>query len=259
MGRLQPKALPLQQATGFRHLTIIRMNRFEHVLGSSIVSEKEFDKQADARSEPVREKLLDAAEVLFCEKGFDGTSVRDLTTAAGCNVAAVNYHFGGKDKLYIEMFRRQMHRMFQRHRDIIDRLTKNPNATLEDLARDTISVPIKAIEKKEKSAAVMKLMVREVLNQHIHKEEIIGDFKKEFFPLFCEAMMRFCPGLDLEPARLCMFSLDALVIHPIIFYEVYMDTIPGIKAGRIIEHIVKFASAGIRAYCKEKSDDIKKT
>lgn len=215
------------------------------------MSAKEFDKGVDAKSDPVRKKLLDAAEVLFCEKGFEGTSVRDLTTTAGCNVASVNYHFGGKDKLYVEMFRRQMRRLFQRHEELIDTLADNPDATLEDLVRGAITEPLKAIENKEKSAAVMKLLVREVLNQHVHKDEIIGDWKNEFFPLFCDAMMRFCPGLDSETARLCMFTLDALVVHPILFYEIYLEIVPGINADGIIEHIVKFASAGIRAYSKE--------
>jgi len=215
------------------------------------MNNEEFHRVPNVKSETVREKLLDVAEELFCERGFERTSVRDLTTAVGCNVAAVNYHFGGKDKLYVEMFRRQMHRMFQRQREMIERLEKKPEATLEGLVRDTISVHIKAIEKKEKSAAVMKLLVREVLNQHVYKDEVVGDFKNDFFPFYCEAMRRFCPGLELEKARLCMFSLDALVIHPILFYEIYLETIPKIKADEIIEHIVKFTYAGIRAYCKD--------
>jgi AcrR family transcriptional regulator len=214
------------------------------------MSAKESDKDINAHSDKAQDKLLDAAEALFCEKGFEGTSVRNLTTTAGCNIAAVNYHFGGKDKLYVEMFRRQMRRMFQRHRELIDTLADNPDATLEDLVRGAITEPLKAIANKEKSAAVMKLLVREVLNQHVDKNEIIGDLKNEFFPLFCDAMMRFCPGLDSEPAKLCMFTLDALVVHPILFYEIYLETVPGIKADGIIEHIVKFASAGIRGLAK---------
>jgi len=214
------------------------------------MSAKESDKDINAHSDKTQEKLLDAAEALFCEKGFEGTSVRDLTTAAGCNVASVNYHFGGKDKLYVEMFRRQMRRLFERHKELIDSLAENSDAKLEDLVRGAITGPLKAIESEDKSAVVMKMLVREVLNQHVDKNEIISDLKNEFFPLFCDAMMRFCPGLDLEPARLCMFTLDALVVHPILFYEIYLETVPGIKADGIIEHIVKFSSAGIRGLVK---------
>ena len=53
-----------------------------------------------------RERILLAAEHLFAEQGYDSTSIRDITAEAECNVAAVNYHFGGKDKLYVETFRR---------------------------------------------------------------------------------------------------------------------------------------------------------
>ena len=44
-----------------------------------------------------RARLLEAAERLFAERGFRATSVRALTSEARCNVASVNYHFGGKE------------------------------------------------------------------------------------------------------------------------------------------------------------------
>jgi AcrR family transcriptional regulator len=46
-----------------------------------------------------KKKLLDAAETLVAAKGFDSVSVRDVTGAAGANVAAVNYHFGSREGL----------------------------------------------------------------------------------------------------------------------------------------------------------------
>ena len=58
-----------------------------------------------AGGEDTRERILLASQKLFAEKGFDATSVRDLTTEARCNVASVNYYFGGKDNLYLETFR----------------------------------------------------------------------------------------------------------------------------------------------------------
>ena len=52
-----------------------------------------------AQSETV-ERILDAAEQLFAEKGFSETSLRLITSKAGVNLAAVNYHFGSKDALF---------------------------------------------------------------------------------------------------------------------------------------------------------------
>ena len=50
-----------------------------------------------------REALLSAATTVFAERGFQNSTVRDICQLAGANVAAVNYHFGGKEELYGEV------------------------------------------------------------------------------------------------------------------------------------------------------------
>jgi AcrR family transcriptional regulator len=52
-------------------------------------------------------QLLDTAESLFSQKGFDGTSVRDIAEAAGINTAMISYYFGSKEKLMEEIFERK--------------------------------------------------------------------------------------------------------------------------------------------------------
>ncbi len=54
-------------------------------------------------SEVTRQRILNAAERLFAERGYDGTSVRAIVAKAHVNQAAINYHFGGKDGLYREV------------------------------------------------------------------------------------------------------------------------------------------------------------
>jgi len=51
--------------------------------------------------------VLIAAELLFALHGFQSVSVRDITSAAGVNLASINYHFGSKDALLFEIFRRR--------------------------------------------------------------------------------------------------------------------------------------------------------
>jgi AcrR family transcriptional regulator len=48
---------------------------------------------------PTREKILDAAQILFTEKGFAATSLRAIANLASVNLAAANYHFGSKEGL----------------------------------------------------------------------------------------------------------------------------------------------------------------
>jgi AcrR family transcriptional regulator len=57
---------------------------------------------ADIESDRTRERILEAAGQLFAERGFESTTVRDICQAAGANVAAVNYSFGDKERLYVE-------------------------------------------------------------------------------------------------------------------------------------------------------------
>ncbi len=55
-----------------------------------------------------KDRILDAAEALFAERGFGETSLRDITSAAGVNLAAVNYHFQSKDALIQAVFARRL-------------------------------------------------------------------------------------------------------------------------------------------------------
>src|SRR5579871_5366440 len=56
-------------------------------------------------SDITRERILRAAERLFAERGYDGTSIRTIVAKARVNQAAINYHFDGKDGLYREVLR----------------------------------------------------------------------------------------------------------------------------------------------------------
>ena len=71
----------------------------------SVVRRKISAKEAGNRSS--KERMLDAAEHLFARHGFDGVSVRDITTAAGVDVALISYHFGGKRELFTAVFQRR--------------------------------------------------------------------------------------------------------------------------------------------------------
>lgn len=55
-----------------------------------------------ATETPTRQRLLDAAEKVFAAKGFEAASVDEITKLAGANRAAISFHFGGKERLYIE-------------------------------------------------------------------------------------------------------------------------------------------------------------
>ncbi|MBL8519060.1 MAG: TetR family transcriptional regulator [Betaproteobacteria bacterium] len=67
-----------------------------------------------------KSRILDAAEELFMEHGFEATSLRLITTAAGVNLAAANYHFGSKEELFQAVLTRRLDPM---NRDRVELLS----------------------------------------------------------------------------------------------------------------------------------------
>ena len=99
-------------------------------------------------TEATRERILDAAEELFSENGFDATSVRAITAKAGVHLAAMNYHFGSKDALIQAVFQRRVEPMNRERIRPLDEAEAAAGARgpelesiLEVLARELIPCP----------------------------------------------------------------------------------------------------------------------
>jgi AcrR family transcriptional regulator len=78
----------------------------------------------DATSADTKTRILDAAERLFVEHGFEATSLRSLTSAAGVNLAAVNYHFGSKEELFQAVLTRRLDPMNQERIELLGRIER---------------------------------------------------------------------------------------------------------------------------------------
>lgn len=72
-----------------------------------------------------RDKILDAAESLFVERGFSATSLRAIADRAGVNLAATNYHFGSKKGLLAEAFHRHLGPINEQRMANLDQLEMN--------------------------------------------------------------------------------------------------------------------------------------
>ena len=78
----------------------------------------------DQASADTKTRILDAAEQLFMEHGFEATSLRSLTTAAGVNLAAVNYHYGSKEELFQAVLTRRLDPMNQERIQLLEKLER---------------------------------------------------------------------------------------------------------------------------------------
>ena len=215
------------------------------------------DKNLDAGfNKPVQDRLLDVAEELFCEHGFERTSVRQLAAAAACNVAAVNYYFGGKDNLYLEVWRRHIKLMREaRLESIKNAMSQNQGSPqLEDLLSSFARSFIGPLVDEGKAPRLMKLMAREMIDQHLPENLFVEEMVKPTMAAMGQALLKVCPGLDESKVPLVIFSIAGQLINAVHVKAMSEQTntaqMPMPDLNETIDHIVNFSAAGIRAYAR---------
>jgi AcrR family transcriptional regulator len=105
-----------------------------------------------------RARLLDAALDQLAERGEDGVTLRELTTAAGANVAAVSYHFGSPQALCDAAIERALERYLHAQQEAVGPL--GPDAPLEAVAEAFARPMISALAGGGRDLAVMRLVAR---------------------------------------------------------------------------------------------------
>lgn len=88
-----------------------------------------------------RERVLDAAEKLFLEKGLRATSVHEIAASAGYTTGAIYSSFTGKDDLFLAVFRRRLHRQEVIWRETLESVTNSADAAAAMGAALTLATP----------------------------------------------------------------------------------------------------------------------
>jgi AcrR family transcriptional regulator len=200
-----------------------------------------------AGCEDTRERILLASQRLFAEKGFDATSVRDITTEAKCNVASVNYHFGGKDNLYLETFRSTLAVLRdQRLRALAELMAREPAPTLEEFLESFAEGFIDPLVDDSQGR-----MAREMFDPRLPPNVFVEEFIHPILERALTALERFGPRLESVDARLCIMSMVGQLLHVIRAHHLFAghDDTDGVAVGLAdyIPHFVRFSVGGIRA------------
>ena len=214
----------------------------------------------DSPAKGVRDRLLDVAEELFSERGFECTSVRDLAGAAGCNVASVNYYFGGKEKLYEEVWRRHLVSLRDSRVASIDRVMAESDGrpSLEELLHSFACAFIGPLVDQHGGRRFIRLMARELVDPHLSSDMMGQDVIKPTLTVMQQALKEVCPDLDESKVPLVVFSLVGQLIHTIRIKPILKwtddEALAMYDPDGLIDHIVAFSAAGIRAYAERKTE-----
>jgi AcrR family transcriptional regulator len=203
--------------------------------------------------EDTRERILVASQKLFAAKGFDATSVRDITTEAGCNVASVNYHFGGKDNLYLETFRSMLAVLRDQRLSVLDELmARTPPPSLEEFLESFAEGFIDPLVDESRGRLFMALVSREMFDPRLPHDVFVSEFIHPILEKSLVALEKFGPPLDPADARLCIMSMVGQLLHSLrahhLFTRADHSAVVPTDLADYIPHFVRYSVGGIRAF-----------
>ncbi|QNN23285.1 TetR/AcrR family transcriptional regulator [Planctomycetales bacterium ZRK34] len=207
--------------------------------------------------DPTQWRLITAAEELFAEHGFGGTSVRDITAEAGANVAAVNYHFGSKHQLYQKLFEIRLAEMRRFRTHAVHRALDEAEP-IGDVAAivDTFARAfMQPLSDPQRGRIMLKLFMRELSDPHLPPGMFMQQMAEPMQELMRDALQRTCPGLGEQAARMCFHSLVGQLVHLVQVWKMMVDvgqTDSDLQSyvDTGLRHVVRFTVAGIKS-CQE--------
>ena len=197
-----------------------------------------------------RAALLECAEKLFLTHGFDGVSIRQITEAAGANVAAVNYHFNGKTNLYREVLAQRLDEIANTKLAILKKLDEQqPTANLEQILSAYIRSYFDSILTSPDNDRLLQTIYREMGPDAIASDLVTTRLVMPIHQAFQKTICKARPDLGEDHVSYCVSSITGQVLHFIRAREVLKSICNPNQNQTFIEdtvhHITQFSLRGI--------------
>ncbi|QDU21482.1 CerR family C-terminal domain-containing protein [Urbifossiella limnaea] len=191
-----------------------------------------------------RERLLAAAEVEFAERGYDGATVREITRRAGANIAAINYYFGDKERLYVEAVK---------YAHSCATGGPLPTAPVGTTPVQRLAAFIREMLRRMHAPArptSMKLMMREMTDPGKAANVVVDEFIRPMAFALREHLRAVLPGLDEKRLLMtgfsvigqCLFYRQNRPVAELIFGR---DAIAELDLDAVADHVVRFTLAAL--------------
>ena len=202
------------------------------------------------------DRILDAAEALFAERGFSETSLRMITSKANVNLAAVNYHFGSKNALIQAVFSRFLSPFSENLELELKKISETRNGealSIEALLGVVITCIVKVPSRNKNGVSdFMRLLGLAYSQYQGHLRKYLEQEYSSAFKLFMQHMRDAAPQLSavdrfwriqfmLGTTAFTMSSSEAL--SDILENELQVRT----STEEIVQRLVPFLAAGLQA------------
>ena len=203
------------------------------------------------RSEETKARLLEAAAQIYAEKGYRNTRIQDICDRAKANIAAVNYHFGDKQRLYHEVLRYAFRRLTGENPIAWD---SGPASAPEERLRAFIHSILTQLLSGGRSALYGKLVTREMADPTPALDRMVEEgIRPQVESLLSIVQALLGPGASKEQVRGCAMS----ILGQCLFYQFaravicrvgLVDRLDASVVEALTEQITRFSLAGIRHF-----------
>lgn len=186
-------------------------------------------------------RILDAAERLFGQNGFDATSLRDITTYAQVNLAAVNYHFQSKESLMDAVIERRFEPVNRRRLEMLE--AAGPVPSVEQVV-EAFLAPLLMIE----VLPAIPLIGRVLSNPSHFVERVYKRHLAAIVQRFSDAIGAALPDLPAEDRYWRLQFMAGSMTHMLTLSSILpLLSGPTFDRQRVMSRLVVFLSAGLRA------------
>ncbi len=200
------------------------------------------------QDQETRARLLNAAARLFAERGLAKVTVRDICKKARANVAAVNYHFGGKDGLYRAVVETAIATM---QSTTAAARAAGEGKPPDERIRAYVSVFLQRILGKGHETWIHQLMLRELSDPTQALDMVAEEVLRPRTAYLCGVIGELigCPADDPRAMR-CALSVQSqfnnMLWSQAVARMMHAADIPPVTLDEIAEHITRFSLGGIK-------------
>ena len=197
-----------------------------------------------------KDRILGAAEELFAQFGFGGTSLRQVTGRADVNIAAVNYHFGSKENLINEVFRRRMDEMSQQRLAMLEQARREHPGELEPVLAAFVEPALALARDRQGGVAFIRVIARAYAEKNDGLRKFLSEQYGHVPREFARAIAQCVPHLDKEQLYWRLDFLSGALTYAmsdfgLIKRPVGVSEIAHRK--RAADELIRFTAAGIKS------------
>ncbi len=210
----------------------------------------------DSTSQDTKSRILDAAEHLFMEHGFEATSLRSLTAAASVNLAAVNYHFGSKEELFQAVLTRRLDGMNQERIDLLAKLERDAGERPVPCEKilSAMLIPALRLARDEKRGGknFLRLLGRAYADPAPFIRTFLSEQYADMIGRFKEAFLRSLPHLTRQELTWRLHFVMGALSYTLAGTDVLKliaHALPGEKDNDelLLQRLAPFLVAGLKA------------